>query len=271
MKKTTIFALLTACILWSACSSGRVAVGRGLPDATDGAAVFCALAEKADVYQRDSMAVRWYSDGEFPRFMRRFVRVDTRIVTSAGREVRAHYFVSPDYLCVGTDDDFLRLPVTPRAAQRIADMLGCFLSTPKVCDDVYRAAEVKVEPMPMMCAREDFRTFVMHNYIIEGQRKGRRGLMAGHKKDVVLASPLASREYRIALYGWHMPDGKPIQPVYTGHAYRYVDYSHGFRLVYRMVWVDGRPMDYTEVLAHPEYWRVLSYEPGMDFTAYPPQ
>ena len=98
MKKTTIFALLTACILWSACSSGRVAVGRGLPDATDGAAVFCALAEKADVYQRDSMAVRWYSDGEFPRFMRRFVRVDTRIVTSAGQKAFA-FIIASKHIC----------------------------------------------------------------------------------------------------------------------------------------------------------------------------
>lgn len=135
------------------------------------------------------MAVQWYAAGDFPRFMRHFQRVDTRIVTSDGRTVKAHYYVAPDYLCVGTDEDFLRLPLTPRAAQRIADLLGCFLSTPTICDQVYRAARVKLEPMPMMCERESFRTFVVHNYIIEGQRKGRKGLIAGHKKDVCSPPP----------------------------------------------------------------------------------
>lgn len=251
------------------CAGGKGAVGRSLPSPVRDAAQFRVEVGEKGVSERDSMAVRWYADGDFPRFMRRFERIDVRIVTSDGRTVDAYYFVSPDYLCVGTDRDFLRLPMTPRAAQRIADMLGCFLSTPKICDDVYRAARVKLEPVPMMCQREDFRTFVVHNYIIEGQRQGRKGLIAGHKKDVALAAQLAGKPDRIALYGWHTPDGKPIQPVYTGHAFRYVDYSHGFRLVRRDVWVDGRRMDYTEVLAHPEYWRVLTDRPDQRVTAYP--
>ena len=250
------------------CAAGKSRVGVELPRPVRDATLFCAQAQGLDLSARDSMAVRWYADGDFPRFMRRFERIDVRIVTSDGRQVDAYYFVAPDYLCVGTDDDFLRLPLTPRAAQRIADMLGCFLSTPTVCDQVYRAAKVKLEPVPLMSQREDFRTFVIHNYIIEGQRRARGGLIAGHKKDVVIAPALAGKPDRIALYGWHTPEGKPLQPLYTGHAFRYVDYSHGFRLVRRDIWVEGRRMDYTQVLAHPEYWRILSDSPGQGVTAY---
>lgn len=269
IKIIIVMACAAGCGISLGCAGGKNAVGRSLPSAVRDGSEFGIEAEGKDVLARDSMAVRWYADGDFPRFMRRFERIDVSIVTSEGRKVDAYYFVSPDYLCVGTDRDFLRLPVTPRAAQRIADLLGCFLSTPKICDDVYRAARVKPEPMPMMCQREDFRTFVVHNYIIEGQRRERKGLIAGHKKDVVLAPQLAGKPDRIALYGWHTPDGKPIQPVYTGHAFRYVDYSHGFRLVRRDIWVDGRRMDYTQVLAHPEYWRVLTDRPDQQVTAYP--
>lgn len=264
----TVFSIFLCGFLLS-CAAGKNRVGQQLPAPVRGASLFRAQAERMDVAARDSMAVRWYADGDFPRFMRRFERVEVRFATSDGRMVDAYYFVAPDYLCVGSDDDFLRLPVTPRAAQRIADMLGCFLSTPTVCDQVYRAARIKLEPVPLLCQREDFRTFVIHNYIIEGQRQGRKGLIAGHKKDVVIAAQLAGKPDRIALYGWHTSDGKPIQPVYTGHAFRYVDYSHGFRLVRRDIWVDGRRMDYTEVLAHPEYWRVLSDSPRQGVTAYP--
>lgn len=269
MKTPAIGISIILCLLLSACSAGKAAVGKGLPRPKKGGEAFRIQADAANVPERDSMAVRWYSDGNFPEFMRRFARVDVEFATSDGRNVKAHYYVAPDYLCVGTDSDFLRLPVTPHAGQRIADMLGCFLSTPKICDDVYRAADVKLEPMPMMYEREALQTFVVHNYIIEGQRKGRKGLVAGHKKDVVITQVLSGKPGRIALYGWHKPDGKPIQPVYTGHIMRYVDYSHGFRLVKREIWVDGREMDYTEVLAHPEYWRALSYDPGQTFTAYP--
>ncbi len=269
MRKTGLAAAAVLSLALASCTATRATVGQGLPAPVRGAALFRAQADSLTYSQRDSMAVQWYAAGDFPRFMRHFQRVDTRIVTSDGRTVKAHYYVAPDYLCVGTDEDFLRLPLTPRAAQRIADLLGCFLSTPTICDQVYRAARVKLEPMPMMCERESFRTFVVHNYIIEGQRKGRKGLIAGHKKDVVLTAALEGKPDRIALYGWHTLDGKPIQPVYTGHIFHYVDYSHGFRLVRRDIWVDGRRMDYTEVLAHPEYWRVLTDRPGQKMTAYP--
>lgn len=74
---------------------------------------------------------------------------------------------------------------------------------------------------------------------------------------------------RVAIYGWHKMDGKPIQPLYTGHVNWYVDYSHGIRLVYRKIRIDGRWMDYTEVLQHPVYKTLLCDEDNCDFFKYP--
>lgn len=42
---------------------------------------------------------------------------------------------------------------------------------------------------------------------------------------------LADKPHKVAIYGWHYPGGEPIQPLYAGHWDRYVDYSHGLRLV----------------------------------------
>jgi len=85
-----------------------------------------------------------------------------------------------------------------------------------------------------------------HHLIIEGQRKGKKGLIAGIKKDIVLSNKVADNERpnRVAIYGWHKLDGKPIQPVYAGHVNWYVDYSHGIRLISRKVKVNGTWVDY---------------------------
>jgi hypothetical protein len=110
-----------------------------------------------------------------------------------------------------------------------------------------------------------------HHLIVEGQRKGRKGLIAGIKKDVVISSKVSrdTRPDREAIYGWHKPDGKPIQPLYTGHINWWVDYSHGIRLVYRHIKVNGKWMDYTAVLKDPVLQRLLCDEEFCDFYKYP--
>ncbi len=63
-------------------------------------------------------------------------------------------------------------------------------------------------------------------------------------------------------------DGKPIQPLYTGHVNWYVDYSHGNRLVYRTIYVNKKPMDYTEVLKDTTLQRILCDEEYCDCYRY---
>ena len=136
---------------------------------------------------------------------------------------------------------------------------------------VYAAAVVKLEPRPLTERREDWATFVQHDSIIESQRQGRTGLIAGIKKDVVITDSILMnpRSHRLALYGWHRLDGKPIQPVYTGHVDWYVDYSHGFRLVYRTIYVDGRPMDYVDVMHDDRLRPALTRDPWGKYLRYP--
>jgi hypothetical protein len=86
-------------------------------------------------------------------------------------------------------------------------------------DDIYKAAKVKPEPVPMYAFRDSTPTIWHHHLIIEGQRGGRKGLIARIKKDVVITGKILRdpKQDRVAIYGWHKPDGKPIQPLYTGH------------------------------------------------------
>lgn len=222
--------------------------------------------------QRDSFATAEILDGNMPDFLRTFVPVFISITdSSTNKKITAIIYVTPDYLSVGTNDDWARVPLTPMAAQQIADSLHCFLPTKKLVDDIYKAANVKLEPMPMFAFRDSTPTMYQHHLIIEGQRKLLKGLIAGIKKDVVLTEQLkqAGKQNKVAIYGWHYLTGKPIQPVYTGHVNWYVDYSHGIRLIYERIKVNGKWMHYTELANHPLLFRLLTDESSFSFQRYP--
>ena len=220
---------------------------------------------------RDSFALAQVLAGNIPAFLKKFVPVHVSITDSVtGKTIKATYYVAPDYLSVGTDDDWARINITPMAAQQIADSLDCFLPTRKMVDDIYRTAKLKLEPVPMYAFRDSTPTMWHHHLIVEGQRKGRKGLVAGIQKDVVISGKIArdGRPDRVAIYGWHKLDGKPIQPLYTGHVNWWVDYSQGIRLVARKIKVENKWVDYTEVLKDKTLQRFLCDEEFCDFFRY---
>lgn len=235
---------------------------------------FYEMAAAMNWASRDSLVIREALAGNLPSFLRHFVAVRVSVKDSmTGKLMKAVFYVAPDYLSIGPAGDWARVCITPYAAQQIADSLQCFLPTRKMVDDIYRAADVKLAPFPLTTNRDSTPTMWQHHLIIEGQRKGRKGLIAGIKKDVVLSGKISrdKKPDRVAIYGWHQPGAAPIQPLYTGHIYWWVDYSQGIRLVYRKIKVDGVWMDYTEVLKNPRLSRLLCDETDCDFFRYPLQ
>jgi hypothetical protein len=168
----------------------------------------------------------------------------------------------PDYLAVGSNEDFVRVPMTPMTAQRIADAFDCVLPTRKIVDVLYKEASVKLEPRPLTEEREAVKTFERHSAIIEAQRAGMPlgALVAGIKKDIVLTNRLSEKPNRVAIYGWHKSDGQPIQPLTIVHKETYVDYSHGVRLIKRTALADGKPRDIRDLLRDPVLSAALSDE-----------
>ena len=155
-----------------------------------------------------------------------------------------------------TDRDEIRITI------QIAAAFGCSLPTRKMVDAIYEQAEVKLEPRPLGEPRETVRRFVEHNGMIEQQRAGKPlgALVAGHKKDVVISNRLKEKPGKVAIYGWHKLDGKPIQPLYVGHVDWYVDYSHGIRLVKNECEVDGKKTTVADVLTDQQVCELLSDE-----------
>jgi hypothetical protein len=218
--------------------------------------------------EREARILAAVRAGNVPPFLRKFAPVSV----STG-PLEASYFVAPDYLAIGSDDDYFLTPLTPRTAQSIADLLDCVLPTPKMVDDIYANATLKLTPAPIppSPAMTTVDVFLRHNEMV---RAGRANwplgeLVAGHKKDVVISDRVFTKPGRVAIYGWHKPDGKPIQPLYAGHADSWVDYSHGIRLVRRRMTVDGKETTVEAVLADPERASLLSNDGVMLETRYP--
>ncbi|MBI5775242.1 MAG: hypothetical protein HZA89_16080 [Verrucomicrobia bacterium] len=219
-----------------------------------------------DLAEREREILSQVTQGNVPDFWRRFVEVKvTRTVE--GRVLTTAYFVSPDYLAIGANDDFFLTPVTPATAQIVADKLDCVLPTRRMVDDIFTAATVKLPPAPIppSPAMTTVPVFQQHNETIRQQRNNYLpapppgALVAGHKKDM-LTPRLADAPGKVAIYGWHKPDGKPIQPLHLGHAAGYVDYSHGARFIQRNLTVNGEPTTVDAVLADQKLCVLLSDE-----------
>jgi hypothetical protein len=243
-------------------------------DAPGGAAI----ARDIRLLELDAREERVYTEialGNVPSWLRKLERVEmTR--QSGGREHRVTFWVTPDYVAVGSDTDWFLVPLSPQTAQRIADLVGASLPTPAMVDAVWASARVRLGPdsIPPSPAMTTVRVFEDHDRLVRARRMRESApsgsLVAGHKKDVVITARLDSLPGRVAIYGWHRPDGRPIQPLYTGHSDRWVDYSHGIRLVSRVLLIDGDQRDMLEVLRDTALAGLLSDDGVMVRARYSP-
>jgi hypothetical protein len=234
-------------------------------NAPDGSG-FAARAEHEDAREREVDITHEILRGNLPTFLRWLKPVRMKARLSDGRRVTATICVMPDYLAIGADRDFLRIPMNLHSATEVATRFGFVLPTPKMVDAIYRQSRAHLTPQPMQAGPQMRSTdyYLRHNRRIAEQRL-RLGitlgaLISGHKKDVVISNRLATHPDRIAIYGWHKPDGKPIQPLSTVHGVNYADYSHGIRLVSDVMYLDGKPASVHDVLQDPELASLLSDE-----------
>jgi hypothetical protein len=226
--------------------------------------------------KREELIYEQVAQGNVPDFLRNLVPIHVELVSS-GKTNRAIYYTTPDYLAVGSDQDYFIWPLSPITAQKVADLLQCSLPTRKMVNDIYAAAKLKMvpSPIPPSPAMATVPIFIQHNQTVwkdreDGLAKFPLGtLVAGHKKDVVISNKLQAAPGKVAIYGWHQPDGKPIQPLFSGHADTYADYSHGIRLIQLRMEVNDAPMSLPDVLANSELAALLSDEGPIAVPRYP--
>jgi hypothetical protein len=193
-------------------------------------------------------------------------------------------FVTSDYLAVGEPGDILRLPLTPTTAQRIANLQGLLLPTPKLVLETWRAADVKTAPQGIVPNKgADMTQFTQHNATLEGQLAGTvpDALRSGLKKDIVVGN--LWKPGKVLIYGWmqqtapmtgkdpapKMTESWRVQPYSNVHGDFYFDYSHGARFVSSTMMVDGQQYDTEQVYTNPQLAYLVSDEGPVKMSRYP--
>ncbi len=240
------------------------------PEGAEGGSEFLARTEGLGRVAMDEAIAEAVLLGNVPAYQRKLVP----LVIEGPGELRAQLHVLCDYLAVGSDEDFVRMPMTSAAAQRIANRVGASLPTPRIVDAIYRAAEVRLHPCWIDGGPTDgtLADYAFHHRKVEERRARAKAplgvLTAGHKKDIVLSERLSERDDHVAIYGWHLAEGEVVQPLSMRHSCRYADYSHGVRLVDRGVLIGRELMTIADVLRDPDLAWVLSDEGPLPIVSY---
>src|SRR5215470_12560437 len=216
--------------------------------------------------EREEAILEEISKGNLPEFLRKLVPVELHGKLANGQSLTATIFVTPDYLAIGSDSDFLRIPMNLHTAVTIAERFGFILPTRKMVDAIYLQSRYHLNPQPLPAGPQMRSTeyYSTHNHMIEDQvhtvGAPLGALVSGDKKDVVMSNRLAMNLGRIAIYGWHRGPGQPIQPLSTVHGANYADYSHGIRLISEWALVNGKLQSIRQLLQNPSTARLLSDE-----------
>ncbi|MEJ7693581.1 hypothetical protein [Daejeonella sp.] len=228
--------------------------------------------------ERERIIFEEIRSGNVPDFYRNLTEIkDTAVINGNSHSIR--YFVLPDFIAIGSNEDYFYCPMKPQLAQKVANLLKSSLPTRKISDRIYQNAAVKMvpEPIPPSSQMITILVFEKHNTLVNTQRKlsieehPLGSLVAGNKKDVIISNKIYNDKgvLRVVIYGWHRPDGKAIQPLYNGHSTIHVDYSHGIRMVQNKVWVDGKRTSVKNVLASESLNTLLSDEGMISSAVYP--
>lgn len=208
---------------------------------------------------RELAVFQQLSLGNIPDFLRRGLPISVTHGSHHGV-----FWTMPDYLSIGEDGDFLRMPMRPTTAQKAANAFGAVLPTRKMANDIRRAMPLHIgfigmshRPMASVA------TFGEHNDVIQKAVAGRPPELGldGPKKTVVIARKRPKEN--VAIYGGYWPTGKIVQGPeiqMSAHTIEYLDYSHGIRWISNMMFVDDTFMHIEEVLTHPELHVLLSDE-----------
>lgn len=231
------------------------------------------------ISEREKAVVKEVLSGNVPSFSRIIVPVKiSETVDNTSYELV--FFTTCDYLAIGSDQDYVYMPMTPATAQYLADKMNSLLPTKKMVDIIYTNAGIKLKPQPIppSDAMTTVPVFMQHTDSIKQQvmqmASGRsvEQIVAGHKKDIIISNKIYNPDGaadRVVIYGWHSGEGNPIQPVYNGHVDWYADYSHGVRFISKSVFINQDSIQVDDILKDSDLSTLLSHEGVINKPYYP--
>lgn len=249
------------------------------PQNAPGGSDFANRVAGMSIEEREVLAVSEIFSGNVPSFSRKLKAL--KICRSIAEEsFEFVYYATCDYMAIGSDEDYLYIPLTPSTAQHLADKLLCSLPTSRIVDHIYASSELTLSPQPIppsdtmttiavFCQHMDS---IKHQISQLGIERSDSVMAAGHKKDIIISNKIYDPHRPnecVVIYGWHLNLNSPIQAAYNGHIARYVDYSHGVRLISRTVFLNDKPVTVEDILKDPLLAGLLSNEGVIDKPYYP--
>ena len=242
---------------------------------------------------RENAIIAQLVSGNMPDSLLTWIKIDLAYKTLTGSVQ-----VLPDYLAVGSDGDYVHVPLDPVSAQLVADKLDAILPTARICHAIYKQTPEKnrinaierdywQDKQALRRTAKPGRTqvssaaYLEHSEAIQARMKSEGislgELVAGHKKDVVISRRLLSDVNKIAFHGFYDSKGYPHEPCYENpdrapkpscdkesavlaHHRRFSDYSQGVRLVHPWMVVNGERRKVAEVLANKDLSLLISNE-----------
>lgn len=231
---------------------------------------FAKLITGKDGIDRESLIYNAAIAGSVPSWIKDDEWKSIYIVeTVAGVPRTLKLWVTPDYFAIGTSTDFLRMPMRPTTAQKIADHFHAILPTRKIVDAIYEQADVKTSIGPPkgldLAKMGGSEAFIASNAEINARIAGKSGLVAGGKKDLVIGPNLDGSH--LAIYSSPFSGSGPVRPADyitkdglripqyqsypSPHVFTHVDYSHGLRMVFGKGELDGKLVDLFALFQSP--------------------
>jgi hypothetical protein len=210
-------------------------------------------------------------------------------VTSTTNDRTAVFDVFADALTI----DNVRVNVSAETAQRIADLFGCALLTPKLADLLWAQRAVTLPPFPRPITSSTA-AMIAHSEDIDralAKAPYAGGIVSTVGKHWVLDNALATKKGRAMNYGWHFAGPafqglrgevtasalrdangalvRLIQGRGTAHDGRHVDYSQTCVLVARRCLLDGKDAWLDDILKDPTLAPLASHQGVMTVLRQP--
>jgi len=184
-------------------------------------------------------------------------------------------FVMEDALKI----DGVRVNVSARSEQRLADMFDASLPTAKVADMMYAHAVRKILPSPTSISSTvsamKAHSERIDSMLLQGESSG---LLSPVGKHWILDKSLREGKTTACNYGWHFRgttfkgirgyrpvsnvcdyDVSVIQQNATAHDSAHSDYSQTCQLVCQTCWVDGETKRFSDILRDPNLAKLVSH------------
>lgn len=217
--------------------------------------------------KREQAIAQAIKHGNVPTSSRKEVLVPLEMTTKAGYTIRAQVAVSCGFLAIGSDEDFIDIPMNFRTASNLSRELGFTLPTRRLVESIAKHSSIVLgKPRrhgPKMVSSE---SYLLYQMSLREQLRSIPAdhLVAGYKKNIVLSNRLLQKPGAIAIFGWKNKYGKWIQSVSTRHKDSYVDYSHAVRMVGETVWVEGKAWSIYDIALDPVLHKLVSDEGPID-------